>query len=255
MHTFLLSSNAATSLVICCSSIGGNDVMSRRSKEPESEREALSWYERAPVNCACTMKAAESTFDYDNAPTIFDPATLLRKGRCIVSKTRTPVQHELYFEIHGSREQTKPVRRLVFIMGLSNSCFGWNNQVEHFTKHASDSNKEFGSCQVLVFDNRGVGLSDSPKGAYKTSEMAKDAIELLQFIGWLPGQDGVVQEPGTTSDGGINVIGVSMGGMIALELVSNGASLHMAAGDSHGPHRCNERFRTSHACTECCRQP
>jgi len=64
-----------------------------------------------------------------------------------------------------------------------------------------------------VFDNRGVGHSDSPKGAYKTSEMAKDVQELLQHVGWL-GQE----EEG--SEAKLNVVGVSMGGMIALELVS-----------------------------------
>lgn len=101
----------------------------------------------------------------------------------------------------------------MFIMGLSNSCFGWNHQVEHFTKHASD---KFGPCQVLVFDNRGVGLSDSPKGAYKTSEMAKDAVELLQFVGWIP--EDVEGAPSSVPK--VNIIGVSMGGMIALELVS-----------------------------------
>ena len=64
-----------------------------------------------------------------------------------------------------------------------------------------------------MFDNRGVGHSDSPKGAYKTSEMAKDIVELLQEVGWIKeGEEGV--------EANLNVVGVSMGGMIALELVS-----------------------------------
>jgi len=43
--------------------------------------------------------------------------------------------------------------------------------------------------------------------------MAKDVQELLQHVGWL-GQE----EEG--SEAKLNVVGVSMGGMIALELVS-----------------------------------
>ena len=166
---------------------------------------------------------ATETFDYDNAPTIFDPATLIQKGRCVVSKTRTPTQHELYYEMHGTREdinsQGPPPRRMVFIMGLSNSCFGWDSQVKHFARLAQGDS--LGPCQVLVFDNRGVGLSDAPKGAYTTSEMARDTVELLEFVGWIPEQE---KRLGQTGDDvqGITVIGVSMGGMIALELVSEG---------------------------------
>lgn len=57
---------------------------------------------------------------------------------------------------------------------------------------------------MLVFDNRGVGHSDTPEGKlWKTSEMALDALELLDHLGWK-------EEVG--------LMGVSMGGMIALEL-------------------------------------
>lgn len=52
-----------------------------------------------------------------------------------------------------------------------------------------------------------VGHSDTPWGLYSTSEMAKDLIDLLEFLGW-------------SADQSLNVVGVSMGGMIAQELVS-----------------------------------
>lgn len=48
-------------------------------------------------------------------------------------------------------------------------------------------------------DNRGVGNSDTPKGMYSTSEMAKDVQELLDFVGWsLPKS--------------VHIVGISMGG-------------------------------------------
>ncbi|KAF8470583.1 Alpha/Beta hydrolase protein [Kalaharituber pfeilii] len=56
----------------------------------------------------------------------------------------------------------------------------------------------------LVFDNRGVGDSDKPFLRYSTSEMARDLLELLEDIGWAKNRS-------------VHLIGVSMGGMIAME--------------------------------------
>lgn len=71
--------------------------------------------------------------------------------------------------------------------------------------------KDFGHDQsskysCLIFDNRGMGESDKPTIRYSTSEMAKDVLELLDHIGW-------------TSSRQIHLVGISMGGMIAQELV------------------------------------
>jgi homoserine acetyltransferase len=51
-----------------------------------------------------------------------------------------------------------------------------------------------------------MGGSDIPFLRYSTSEMAKDCLEVLDHLGW-------------TEDRQLHVIGVSMGGMIAQELV------------------------------------
>lgn len=59
----------------------------------------------------------------------------------------------------------------------------------------------------MLFDNRGIGESDKPVMRYSTSEMAKDAVELLEHLGW-------------TEERSVHVVGISMGGMIAQELVS-----------------------------------
>ena len=52
----------------------------------------------------------------------------------------------------------------------------------------------------------GMGKSDKPLLRYSTSEMAKDLIEILDHLGW-------------TKERELHVTGVSMGGMIAQELV------------------------------------
>lgn len=46
---------------------------------------------------------------------------------------------------------------------------------------------------------------------YSTSEMAKDIIEVLDHLGW-------------TSERQLHILGVSMGGMIAQEIVRNPTS-------------------------------
>jgi pimeloyl-ACP methyl ester carboxylesterase len=60
----------------------------------------------------------------------------------------------------------------------------------------------------------GIGKSDKPLMRYSTSEMAKDLIELIDHLGW-----GKERE--------LNIVGVSMGGMIAQELVSRQLPGHL----------------------------
>ena len=84
-------------------------------------------------------------------------------------------------------------------MGLGAYFTAWWRQTRHFGHtHAS-------TYSSLVFDNRGMGKSDKPSMRYSTSEMAKDAIDLVDSLGW-------------TGERELHVIGVSMGGMIAQEV-------------------------------------
>lgn len=85
-------------------------------------------------------------------------------------------------------------------MGLGTFKTGWQNQTKAF---GHDRGSEY-SC--LILDNRGMGESDKPVMRYSTSEMAKDTMEVIDHVGW-------------KSKRQLHVIGVSMGGMIAQELV------------------------------------
>ncbi|PKI84114.1 hypothetical protein MVES1_002076 [Malassezia vespertilionis] len=133
-------------------------------------------------------------------PTVFNPATIVSKGPLRVAKDRVVAAKSpdgepgfnLYYEQHG----TGP-NRIIFLMGLNNSCFGWLSQVEEF---GADPN-----YSVVVMDNRGYGNSDAPSTRYKTTDFALDVFEVLDHIGW-------------TEERSVNLAGVSMGGMMALEV-------------------------------------
>jgi 3-oxoadipate enol-lactonase len=94
---------------------------------------------------------------------------------------------ELYYEEHGAGAP------LLCIMGFATDLNGWLLQVPEFAKHH----------RTIVFDNRGVGRSTKPTGAYTIHEMADDAVGLLDHL----------------DVDRAHVLGLSMGGMIAQELV------------------------------------
>lgn len=95
-------------------------------------------------------------------------------------------------------ETAKPSNQ--FIMGLGTFKTHWQRQVQYF------GHEQGSQYSCLIFDNRGMGESDKPLARYSTTEMAKDTLELTDFLGW-------------TSLRQLHIIGVSMGGMIAQELV------------------------------------
>ena len=94
----------------------------------------------------------------------------------------------LAYEVRGSGPP------LVLIMGYRLNSSAWpvefvEGLAEQFT--------------VVLFDNRGTGLSDKPTSGYALSNMAEDVIGLMGHLG-------ITQS---------NVLGYSMGGAIAQELV------------------------------------
>ena len=94
---------------------------------------------------------------------------------------------ELYYEEHGKGDP------LLLIMGLAADSIAWMFQVPAFAQH----------YRTVIFDNRGVGRSSRPPGPYSIHQMADDTAGLLDVL-----------DIACT-----HVVGVSMGGMIAQELV------------------------------------
>lgn len=92
-------------------------------------------------------------------------------------------------------------------MGLGGMKYAWQRQTKDFAHAKPDQ------YSSLIIDNRGIGESDKPLKRYSTSEMAKDAIEVIDQIGW-------------TGKRELHIIGISMGGMIAQEMVSRNLYLN-----------------------------
>jgi 3-oxoadipate enol-lactonase len=94
---------------------------------------------------------------------------------------------KLHWESTGAGEA--PV---LLIMGLGMTATGWWRTVPVLAER----------FRVLAFDNRGVGRSGRPPGPYTVSQMADDAVGVLDAAG----------------EASANVYGISLGGMIAQEL-------------------------------------
>jgi len=96
---------------------------------------------------------------------------------------------ELYYEVHGEGEP------LLLIMGLSLTSKSWFRTLPALSEQ----------YKVIVFDNRGVGLSGKPNTPYSIELMAEDARAVLDAAGL----------------DSAHVYGISMGGMIAQRFAVN----------------------------------
>lgn len=95
--------------------------------------------------------------------------------------------HRFWFEQHG--DTGTPV---ILIMGFGISGRAWAPQVEALkTRH-----------RVVIFDNRGIGETETSKTPYGFADLADDVIALMDHLGFEKA----------------HVVGVSMGGMIAQHL-------------------------------------
>ena len=95
----------------------------------------------------------------------------------------------IYLEEHGSGEP------LLLIAGLGSTLLSWRHLLPALSE----------KYRVIVFDNRGAGRSSDINGSVSLQEMAADAVAVMDAA------------ETTTA----HVMGTSMGGMIAQELVLN----------------------------------
>jgi 3-oxoadipate enol-lactonase len=94
---------------------------------------------------------------------------------------------ELYYEVHGEGQP------LVMVMGI-----GYDSSLWTLAQVPALSAK----FQVIIFDNRDAGRSSQATGAYTIADMADDTAALMDALG--------IEKA--------HVCGLSMGGMIAMEL-------------------------------------
>lgn len=99
----------------------------------------------------------------------------------------------LYYDETGSGPP------LLLIHGLGSSGRDWREQVNAFADR----------YRVIRIDLRGHGRSDRPRGPYAMPEFAREAAVLLRFLNAVPA----------------HVVGLSMGGMVALQLAADAPAL------------------------------
>lgn len=81
---------------------------------------------------------------------------------------------------------------LLLMQGLGYARRGWGPAIERLAE----------SFCVTFYDNRGIGESDKPAGPYTATDLAEDAVAVLDAVG----------------DERAHVVGASLGGMAAQEL-------------------------------------
>jgi 3-oxoadipate enol-lactonase len=81
---------------------------------------------------------------------------------------------------------------VLLVQGLGYARWGWEPVADRLAER----------YEVILFDNRGIGESDAPLGAYSASEMADDTLRVLDEAG--------VERA--------HVVATSLGGMVAQEL-------------------------------------
>jgi pimeloyl-ACP methyl ester carboxylesterase len=100
---------------------------------------------------------------------------------------------ELYYETIGIGE---PV---LLIHGLGSGARDWELQIDYFAE----------DYQVVIYDIRGHGRSDKPPGPYSIPLFARDTVELIKAL----------------DIASTHVVGISMGGMIGLQLAVDAPDL------------------------------
>jgi pimeloyl-ACP methyl ester carboxylesterase len=125
------------------------------------------------------------------------PLPELVKGQAGFAKSKGL---DIWYESIMPKDSSKGV--VLLVMGISNDALGWPQKF-------MDAFVEAG-YQVIRYDHRGLGMSDwlenwDSENPYALADMADDGVAILDALG--------IEKA--------NVVGVSMGGMIAQELTIN----------------------------------
>jgi pimeloyl-ACP methyl ester carboxylesterase len=94
--------------------------------------------------------------------------------------------HSIYYETSGQGDP------LILIAGLGTSCLMWWKQIEPLSK----------KYHVIAFDHRGIGKSSRASKAFTIADLAADVAALIRALDLPP----------------CHVLGVSMGGFVALSM-------------------------------------
>ena len=134
---------------------------------------------------------------------------------------KAPVQHVKVGDLDVGYRTIGPIGAaadstpLLMIMGSSGTMDEWSPQ---FVEALAQGR------EVVVFDNRGMGETNDPGGAYQFSQLADDTAGLIKALGFDK----------------MDVLGWSMGGDVALDLAVRHPQvvnrLVSYAGDAGGPH-------------------
>ncbi len=81
---------------------------------------------------------------------------------------------KLFYEIHEAEDPDPELPPLVLVTGMGGRCEGWLPfQVPTLRARR----------RVLIYDHRGVGLSEEAEAPYTTTDLARDLVGLLEALG------------------------------------------------------------------------
>jgi 3-oxoadipate enol-lactonase len=147
---------------------------------------------------------------------------MARLRQMTIAKTKVRDGAQLAYEVRGKVKDVAPIA-LVHSLGMDHAF--WDAVTPALTERTA----------VLVYDCRGHGRSDKPKGPYRVEAFADDLADLLDHIGW----------PSAV------VAGASMGGCITLAFAAAyprraaGLGLFDTTAWYDAPDKWEERARTA----------